>query len=99
NNISKIKKKLKSLKIHSPKPSSGLSRHNSFSTPKSTNNKPTTPSPTVKKKIKYRVTFPPGAMGLELEPIIRSKDVELGCRVKNFYFRYFKLYKFIYFKF
>ena len=36
----------------------------------------------------YTVSFPPGPMGLELEPIIISSHGErqLGCRVKDFYF-------------
>jgi len=32
------------------------------------------------------VEFPPGPMGLELEPVIRSSEREIGCRVKDFYF-------------
>lgn len=37
---------------------------------------------------KYTVEFPPGAMGLNLEPVIISHDPErkLGCKVKAFYF-------------
>lgn len=34
----------------------------------------------------YIVQFPPGAMGLELEPVIRSSERELGCRIKDYYF-------------
>lgn len=79
--IEEMKRKLTPLQISSPK----IFRINSFSTPRSATN--SNLSQLKKKKIKYRVTFPPGSMGLELEPIIRSKDVELGCRVKNYYFR------------
>lgn len=34
----------------------------------------------------YEVVFPPGPHGLELEPVIRSADRSIGCRVKGFYF-------------
>jgi glycosylphosphatidylinositol transamidase (GPIT) subunit GPI8 len=34
----------------------------------------------------YRVDFPSGAMGLELEPLVKSSDRELGCRVIDFFF-------------
>ena len=34
----------------------------------------------------YEVIFPPGPMGLELEPVIISSERQLGCRVKDFYF-------------
>lgn len=34
----------------------------------------------------YSITFPPGPMGLELEPVIISSEREIGCRVKDFYF-------------
>jgi hypothetical protein len=34
----------------------------------------------------YQVDFPPGSMGLELEPVIISSERQLGCRVKDFYF-------------
>lgn len=34
----------------------------------------------------YEFSFPPGSMGLELEPVIKSSERELGCRVKDFYF-------------
>lgn len=34
----------------------------------------------------YEVTFPPGPMGLELEPVIISSERRLGCRIKDFYF-------------
>ncbi len=37
-------------------------------------------------KHEYEVLFPPGSMGLELEPVIKSSERELGCRVKDFYF-------------
>jgi len=33
----------------------------------------------------YEVTFPPGPMGLELEPIIISATKQIGCRVRDFY--------------
>ena len=33
-----------------------------------------------------KVVFPPGSMGLELEPVIKSSERELGCRIKDFYF-------------
>jgi len=36
--------------------------------------------------VDYSVEFPPGSMGLELEPVIRSAERELGCRVKDFFF-------------
>ncbi len=39
-----------------------------------------------KTRIKYKIEFPPGAMGLELEPVIKSTEREVGCRVKDFYF-------------
>jgi hypothetical protein len=39
-----------------------------------------------KQRIKYKIEFPPGPMGLELEPVIKSSERELGCRVKDFYF-------------
>jgi hypothetical protein len=32
------------------------------------------------------VEFPPGPMGLVLEPVIRSSEREIGCRVKDYYF-------------
>ena len=32
------------------------------------------------------VEFPPGPMGLELEPVIISSERQIGCRVKDFYF-------------
>lgn len=41
----------------------------------------------------YSVIFPPGSMGLELEPVITSYNEHsfterlVGCRVKDFYFR------------
>ena len=34
----------------------------------------------------YEIIFPPGAMGLELEPVITSSERTIGCRVKDFYF-------------
>lgn len=34
----------------------------------------------------YEIAFPPGPMGLELEPVIISSERQLGCRVKDFYF-------------
>lgn len=34
----------------------------------------------------YEVAFPPGAHGLELEPVIISSERSIGCRVKGFYF-------------
>lgn len=34
----------------------------------------------------YDIVFPPGAMGLELEPVITSSERTIGCRVKDFYF-------------
>lgn len=37
-------------------------------------------------KVEYVVLFPPGAMGLELEPVIKSSEREIGCRIKDFYF-------------
>ena len=36
--------------------------------------------------IEYCINFPPGAMGLELEPVIKSSEREIGCRVKDFYY-------------
>jgi hypothetical protein len=44
-------------------------------------------SPALQKhRIKYKIEFPPGSMGLELEPVIKSAEREVGCRVKDFYF-------------
>jgi hypothetical protein len=40
----------------------------------------------LKHRIKYKIEFPPGKMGLELEPVIKSSEREVGCRVKDFYF-------------
>eukprot|EP00981_Chlorochromonas_danica_P014541 scaffold8227_cov172-Ochromonas_danica.AAC.1 len=37
-------------------------------------------------KVDYSVEFPPGPMGLELEPLIKSAERELGCRVKDFFY-------------
>lgn len=37
-------------------------------------------------KKEYEVSFPAGAMGLELEPVIISTERKIGCRVKDFYF-------------
>ena len=37
-------------------------------------------------QIQYDVKFPPGSMGLELEPVIISSERQLGCRVKDYYF-------------
>ena len=34
----------------------------------------------------YKISFPPGPMGLELEPVITSSERQIGCRVKDFYF-------------
>ena len=34
----------------------------------------------------YQVLFPPGPHGLELEPVIKSSERSIGCRVKGFYF-------------
>ena len=34
----------------------------------------------------YKVKFPRGAMGLELEPVIISSERQIGCRVRGFYF-------------
>lgn len=39
-----------------------------------------------KQRIKYKIEFPPGSMGLELEPVIKSSEREIGCRVKDYYF-------------
>lgn len=41
---------------------------------------------TPKSKIKYKIEFPPGNMGLDLEPVVVSSEREIGCRVKDFYF-------------
>jgi hypothetical protein len=50
-------------------------------------NTPTSDQPCRKQdRVRYKIEFPPGPMGLELEPVIRSVDRELGCRVKEFYF-------------
>jgi hypothetical protein len=43
-------------------------------------------SPRSKGKYLYEVRFPPGPMGLELEPIITSSERQIGCRVKDYYF-------------
>ncbi len=37
-------------------------------------------------RVRYKIEFPPGAMGLELEPVIKSSEREIGCRVKDYYF-------------
>ena len=37
-------------------------------------------------RARYKIEFPPGPMGLELEPVIKSTEREIGCRVKDFYF-------------
>jgi len=37
-------------------------------------------------RIRYKIEFPPGPMGLELDPVIRSSEREIGCRVKDYYF-------------
>ena len=37
-------------------------------------------------RAKYEIEFPPGAMGLDLEPVLISSERQLGCRVKDFYF-------------
>lgn len=37
-------------------------------------------------RVRYKIEFPPGAMGVELEPVIRSSEKEIGCRVKDYYF-------------
>jgi hypothetical protein len=37
-------------------------------------------------QVQYEVRFPPGSMGLELEPVIISSERQLGCRVKDYYF-------------
>ena len=37
-------------------------------------------------KQQYVIEFPPGSMGLELEPVITSSEREVGCRVKDYYF-------------
>lgn len=34
----------------------------------------------------YKVIFPAGAMGLELEPVVISTERKIGCRVRDFYF-------------
>ena len=34
----------------------------------------------------YDINFPPGSMGLELEPVIISSERQIGCRVRDFYF-------------
>lgn len=43
---------------------------------------PSAPVPVVS----YEVLFPPGPHGLELEPVVRSADRAVGCRVRGFYF-------------
>ena len=45
-------------------------------------------SPPQGSKLKYlfEIRFPPGPMGLELEPIITSSERQIGCRVKDYYF-------------
>ena len=35
---------------------------------------------------KYTIQFIPGNMGLDLEPVIKSSDTLVGCKVKDFYF-------------
>lgn len=35
----------------------------------------------------YTVPFPPGSMGLEFEAVIISSEKQIGCRIKDFYFR------------
>jgi hypothetical protein len=39
-------------------------------------------------KVDYSVDFPPGPMGLELEPVIKSAEREIGCRIKDFFFTF-----------
>ena len=39
------------------------------------------------KSNEYKVTFPAGAMGLELEPVVISSACKIGCRVRDFYLR------------
>lgn len=46
----------------------------------------TSPPQGSKLKYLYEVRFPPGNMGLELEPIITSSERQIGCRVKDYYF-------------
>jgi hypothetical protein len=36
--------------------------------------------------VQYEIRFPPGPMGLELEPVIISSERQIGCRVCDFYF-------------
>jgi len=38
------------------------------------------------RKSSYVVEFPIGSMGLELEPVIISKERKIGCRVRGFYY-------------
>lgn len=45
-----------------------------------------TPIKTINNDVEYSIVFPPGSMGLELEPIIISSSNQIGCRVKDFYF-------------
>lgn len=39
-----------------------------------------------KSRVYYSINFPPGPMGLELEPVIKSSEREIGCRVKDYYY-------------
>ena len=59
-----------------------------LSSTKTPKNKSTESNPTESKRAnsQYVVNFPPGAMGLELEPVVTSSEREIGCRVKDFYF-------------
>ena len=45
-----------------------------------------TSTPSTNLRVKYKIEFPPGSMGLELEPVIKSSEREIGCRVKDYYF-------------
>ena len=46
----------------------------------------TTRSNSMNDHVQYTVVFPPGQMGLELEPVITSSERTIGCRVRDYYF-------------
>ena len=49
-------------------------------------NSPDPKKPIHIRKSSYIVEFPIGSMGLELEPVITSKERKIGCRIRGFYF-------------
>jgi hypothetical protein len=74
--INNNKEKLSSAK------KTNLNNTNNIKTP----TKMKSPIKKTNKDVEYSIIFPPGSMGLELEPIIISSSNQIGCRVKDFYF-------------